>query len=131
MLDDEEQPTELTVRPGNQAGWSLPLTGLDRCRGQGHELESVFGYSSGLLIGYCLRCDARVEIPWFRGGTAAALARAMTTEALKLNRPAASVVEDLDQVLGLLREDAAAVETAKNLVQNVTLLVKARRRQVQ
>jgi hypothetical protein len=109
---------ELTVRPGSQAGWTLPLMGVERCQGLGHELDSMFSYLNGLLVGYCIRCEARVEVPWFRGGTAAVLGAVMARQALNLQRPAASVLEDLEQVEGLLSEDLAQVAQVLALVRN-------------
>lgn len=94
----------------------MPLTGLDRCNFQGHELDSAFSYRNGLLVGYCTRCEARVEIPWFRGGTVSVLAAAMARQALVMQRPAASVLDDLGHVEGLLRDDLTHVEEALALV---------------
>lgn len=123
----DEPDDELTDRPGGQAGWTLPLMGLERCQGLGHELDSTFSYRNGLLVGYCCRCEARVEIPWFRGGTVAVLAAAMAAEASDLQQPAASVLTDLDQVEGLLREDLRHVEQALGLVSRARKQVEQRR----
>lgn len=127
VLPEPSEPTELKVRPGSQAGWTLPLMGEDRCKGFGHELGETIEYSNGLLVGYCSRCPARVEIPWFRGGTMVALARAMVVEALQMPRPALSVLEDLDHVEGLLRDDIAELKQVLGQVRQTHRLVELRR----
>jgi hypothetical protein len=107
---------ELSVRPGTQAGWTTPLYGEVRCNTYGHELENRAEYLNGLIIGYCGRCSARVEIPWFRGGTMSALARHMTQEALTLERPAPSVLVDLEQIATLLSEDISELNSVRRLL---------------
>jgi hypothetical protein len=110
-VDDHDE--QLSVRPGNQAGWTTPLFGENRCHAYGHELEQRCEYLNGLIVGYCCRCSARVEIPWFRGGTTAALGAAMAAEATRLQRPAPSVLADLEQVAGLLTEDIARLNAVR------------------
>ncbi len=110
MEDPDEQ---LSMRPGNQAGWTTPLFGEARCLAYGHELENRCEYLNGLVVGYCCRCSARVEIPWFRGGTMAALGAAMAAEATRLQRPAPSVLADLEQIAGLLTEDIAKLNAVR------------------
>jgi hypothetical protein len=107
---------ELSVRPGTQAGWTMPLFGEARCAAYGHELENRAEYTNGLIVGYCGRCDARVEIPWFRGGTMAPLARHMLHEALSLTKPAPSVLADLEQIASLLTEDIAELNEVRRIV---------------
>jgi hypothetical protein len=113
--DDRE---ELSVRPGTQAGWTAPLEGEARCHAFGHELDNRAEYLNGLIVGYCARCSARVEIPWFRGGTVHALAIYMVEEAAGMARPAPSVLTDLEQVAGLLSEDISALSEARRMVRN-------------
>lgn len=126
-MEPEKRDDGLSVRPGTQAGWTLPLTGVDRCLGLGHELSEAFSYRNGLLVGYCVRCEARVEIPWFRGGTMAVLAEAMATEAVALDQPQRSVLDDLAQVEGLLVEDLAVVGQVLALVRQAHEHVTRRR----
>jgi hypothetical protein len=113
-----EPPDEqhLSVRPGTQSGWVTPLYGEMRCATYGHELENRAEYSNGLIVGYCSRCSARVEIPWFRGGTMAPLARHMLQEALSLSRPAPSVLDDLEQIASLLTEDISELNEARRAI---------------
>lgn len=114
--DDEQH---LSVRPGTQSGWTTPLYGEARCATYGHELENRAEYSNGLVVGYCVRCSARVEIPWFQGGTMAALARYMTREALSLDRPAPSVLDDLEQIASLLTEDISELNQVRRELRRV------------
>jgi hypothetical protein len=114
--DDEQH---LSVRPGTQSGWTMPLYGEARCAAYGHELENRAEYSNGLIIGYCGRCSARVEIPWFRGGTMAPLARFMIQEALGLDRPAPSVLDDLEHLAGLVAEDIAELNQIRRHLRRV------------
>lgn len=114
--DEEPNNEELTVRPGTQAGWTTQLYGEFRCGTYGHELEHRVEYLNGLIVGYCCRCSARVEIPWFRGGSMAPLARYMIEEALGLEHPAPSVLADLEHVASLLTEDIAELNEARRLV---------------
>lgn len=118
-MSDSDDEQHLSVRPGSQSGWTTPLYGEARCATYGHELENRAEYSNGLIVGYCLRCSARVEIPWFRGGTMAPLARHMTQEALGLTHPAPSVLEDLEQIAGLLAEDIAELNEARRTLRRV------------
>lgn len=118
-MTDPHDEQHLSVRPGTQSGWTTPLYGEVRCATYGHELENRAEYENGLVIGYCSRCSARVEIPWFQGGTMAALARYMTREALSFERPAPSVLDDLEQVASLLSEDIASLNEARRLVRRV------------
>ncbi len=113
---DDPDNQELSVRPGNQAGWTVPLDGEQRCQHFGHELQHRCEYSNGLIVGYCCRCPARVEIPWFRGGTMAALGQYMIDEAEHFTRPAPSVLADLDQVAGLLGEDILRLQEVRRRV---------------
>jgi hypothetical protein len=106
----------LSVRPGTQAGWITPLFGEARCTTYGHELENRVEYLNGMIIGYCSRCSARVEITWFRGGTMAPLARYMIQESLRLSHPSPTVLDDLEQVAGLLSEDIAELNDARRRV---------------
>lgn len=115
-MTEPHDEQHLSVRPGSQAGWTTPLYGEERCATYGHELESRAEYLNGLIVGYCGRCSARVEIPWFRGGTVAPLARYMLHEALSLTRPAPTVLEDLEQIASLLTEDIAELNEARRLV---------------
>lgn len=115
-MPDPDDRDELSVRPGNQAGWTTPLYGEIRCHTFGHELDNRAEYLNGLIVGYCARCSARVEIPWFRGGTMQALATYMIEEAARMERPAPSVVADLEQVAGLLSEDITALTDVRRLV---------------
>lgn len=123
----EPDATELNVRPGTQAGWTIPLMGTERCEGLGHELDSTFSYRNGLLVGYCCRCEARVEIPWFKGGTVSVLASEMASQAVTLAEPSASVLDDLRQVEGLLNDDLADVERVLAQVRRAREHVTARR----
>lgn len=109
----EPHEEKLSVQPGTQAGWTTPLYGEARCLTYGHELENRCEYSNGLIVGYCCRCSARVEIPWFRGGTMAALAAYMVAETSHLQRPHASVLADLEQVAGLLGEDISRLNAVR------------------
>jgi hypothetical protein len=120
---EPDEPTELRDRPGNQSGWTLPLEGEMRCRTLGHELGDVIHYANGMLVGYCVRCPERVEMPWFRGGTAVALARVMVEQALAMKQPAASVLRDLAQVEGLLRDDVESLRAALRQVRMAYRLV--------
>src|SRR3982751_5678924 len=113
MSEPEEN---LSVRPGTQAGWTTPLFGAERCASYGHELENRCEYLNGLIVGYCCRCSDRVEIPWFRGGTMAALATAMIEEAERFTRPATSVLTDLEQVAGLLTEDIGRLNSVRRRI---------------
>lgn len=122
-----DEPDELSVRPGSQAGWTLPLAGAERCEGLGHELDSMFSYLNGLLVGYCVRCDARVEVPWFYGGTAAVLGAVMANQAMGILNPKPSVLADLDQIEGLLSDDLARVAQVLALVRNARTRVIRRR----
>lgn len=103
------------------------MSGRERCDSLGHELQPVFSYLNGLLVGYCTRCEARVEIPWFRGGTMAVLGTTMAAEALRIVRPEASVVEDLTQIAGLLEEDLDQVREVLALVHRAQKIVDLRR----
>jgi hypothetical protein len=104
---------ELNLRPGSQAGWDpTSLEGADRCRAFGHELGDILEMPNGLLVAYCVRCPERFEASWFRGGTAVPLAEEMVKEVMAMRRPAPSVIEDLQQVLGLLTEDRGAIDSA-------------------
>ena len=114
--ESHDSPEELTVRAGEQAGWTVNLQGEDRCRSLGHEADNVLHVQHGMLVAYCCRCSARFEMPWFRGGSAAALATVMANEALTLRKPAQSVFDDLCQIDGLLRDDAAEIIEAKRRV---------------
>lgn len=109
----------LTVRPGSQAGWTVPLSGEVRCATYGHELEHRCEHANGLIVGYCCRCSARVEIPWFRGGTMAALGAHMAEEADGLARPAPEVLMDLEHVVGLLGEDIIRLVEVRREVRRV------------
>lgn len=101
--------------------------GIERCQGLGHELDSMFSYLNGLLVGYCVRCDARVEVPWFYGGTAAVLGAVMANQAMGILNPKPSVLEDLDQIEGLLSDDLARVAQVLALVRNARTRVIRRR----
>lgn len=126
-IHDKPDPArELSVRPGTQAGWTLPLQGAQRCVGFGHELGPLIEYGNGLLVGYCVRCETRVEIPWFQGGTICALAKTMAEEALQIEAPAVTVLEDLDQILGLLDDDIDQLTTTARLVRATRALVARR-----
>lgn len=123
-MTEPHDEQELRVRPGTQAGWTTPLYGEARCATYGHELEHRAEYSNGLIVGYCCRCSARVEIPWFRGGTMTALARSMVQEAMELDRPGPSVLADLEQIATLLTEDIAELNAIRRTVrraQNVLI----------
>lgn len=115
----EPHDEDLSARPGTQAGWVVPLEGEFRCSTYGHELDARCDYSNGLIVGYCVRCSDRVEIPWFRGGTIAALARYMVTDAARLTRPKPSVLTDLEQVAGLLTEDIAMLNEMRRQVRRM------------
>lgn len=115
--DEDREREQLTLRPGNQAGWDIHIEGAARCHCLGHEVESMLYMPNGLLIAYCVRCSERFEAPWFRGGTAVTLAEAMSVEAMKLQRPSSQVITDLQQVQGLLTEDLSAVQSALRTVQ--------------
>lgn len=91
----------------------MPIFGEARCHTYGHELENRCEYSNGLIVGYCCRCSARVEIPWFQGGTMAALAAYMVAEACHLERPGPSVLADLEQIAGLLSEDISRLNAVR------------------
>lgn len=104
-----DDPQELTATPRDPVGWHLPAA--LRCIAS-HEVEPACTYRSGVLVGYCKRCDARVELPWLRGGTAAMLADTLATEAMAMALPAPSVVIHLDDVLAMLRADAAEIAAA-------------------
>lgn len=118
-MSESHDEQHLSVRPGSQAGWTMPLYGEARCAAYGHELEHRVDYDNGLIVGYCNRCSARVEIPWFRGGSMAALARFMVQEAMGFERPAPSVLEDLEQVASLLGEDISELNEARRLIRRV------------
>lgn len=122
-MTEPHENQDLGVRPGTQAGWTVPLEGDFRCSTYGHELESRCDYSNGLIIGYCCHCDARVEIPWFRGGTAAPLARYMAIDAGHLTHPNPAVIADLEQVAGLLGDDIAELNEARRQVRQAQLEV--------
>jgi hypothetical protein len=107
---------ELSVRAGSHTGWTADVDGTRRCKTIGHEAADTLTVQLGVLVAYCVRCGERFEMPWVRGGTAAALGKAMALEALDMTDPAFSVFEDLHQVNGLLCDDAAAMIEAKNLV---------------
>lgn len=117
---------ELSVRPGTQAGWTIALFGEARCELLGHELGDLCELSNGLLTGYCVRCPARVEIPWFKGGTSVALGRAMVAEAATFDHPHPSVVEDLDQIADLLGADILALREVLSEVRRVQHTVRAK-----
>lgn len=124
-MSEPDDPQEMSVRPGSQAGWTLPLYGDQRCFNYGHELDCLGEYTNGLFVGYCTRCSARVEMPWFRGGTIAALAEYMAAEAETLMRPSASVIADLEQVVGLLEDDLRMLkETRARLMRVQRAVVK-------
>jgi hypothetical protein len=108
----------LTIRPGTHNGWAAMdnVTGDLRCRTIGHEIEDLLHMAHGVLVGYCVRCSARFEAPWVRGGTAVPLAQSMVEEALGLDEPAASVLTDLEQISALLEDDAEALITTLNAV---------------
>jgi hypothetical protein len=110
------EPDDLSVRPGEQSGWTMPLYGDDRCKNYGHELDFRCEYANGMLVGYCTRCSARIEMPWFRGGTISALARFMTDEASEMENPSTTVLTDLDQLLGLVDEDIAELTERRGQV---------------
>lgn len=118
-MTEPHDEQHLSVRPGTQAGWTTPLYGEARCNTYGHELENRAEYSNGLIVGYCGRCSARVEIPWFRGGTMAPLARYMLEEAVRLTDPAPSVLDDLEQIANLLSEDIAELNEVRRRLRRV------------
>jgi hypothetical protein len=72
-----------------------------------------------MLIGDCLHCPARFVATWFHGGTAAPLAEVMIREAISIESPAASVLDDLDQLAGLITADLAELARLKRLVGKV------------
>lgn len=106
----------LSVRAGTQAGWSISLEGADRCRKLGHEAENVLNVQNGMMVAYCVRCGDRFEMPWFRGGSASALARVMAAEAMAIDEPDPSVFDDLNHANGLLCDDACEIVQAKALL---------------
>ena len=118
-MTEPQDKDELSVRPGTQAGWTTHLFGDERCAIYGHELENRANYLNGLIVGYCGRCSARVEIPWFRGGTMVALARYMIEEAVTFENPAPSVLTDLEQVAGLLSEDISELNEARRQIRQL------------
>lgn len=115
-MSESHDEQHLNVRPGTQSGWTIPLYGEARCATYGHELENRAEYGNGLIVGYCGRCSARVEIPWFRGGTMAPLTRHMVSEALGLERPAPSVLADLEHIASLLSEDIAELNEVRRVL---------------
>jgi hypothetical protein len=127
-MAESDDRQELSIRAGNQAGWTLPLFGEERCVNYGHELENRAEYTNGLIVGYCIRCSARVEIPWFRGGTISALAKAMTEEARGFTQPAQSVMTDLNHVINLVNEDLAALNKRRQELEDVRRQVGGRLR---
>lgn len=111
-----EPEEHLSVQPGTQAGWTTPLYGEARCAMYGHELENRCEYLNGLIVGYCSRCDARVEIPWFTGGTMTALATFMADEAERMARPAPKVLADLEHVAELLAADVTELNAVRRRI---------------
>jgi hypothetical protein len=105
---------QLATHPAEPAGWQIPVP----CS-VSHELGPVIVYQSGLLVAHCKRCAARCELPWFRGGSAATLARAVATEALNLPNPAGRVVDELEDLALMLEEDRDAVDQALDLIRTV------------
>lgn len=120
---------ELTFRPGNQAGWTLPLEGDARCSQFGHEISALLEMTNGLLVGYCERCDDRFEMPWLIGGTVTTLARSMANEALTFTSPSPSVLQDLGHVAGLLKTDLTELCIAMDQVKAAADFVDGKLRQ--
>jgi hypothetical protein len=124
-MPDPEKGESFSSTPATRTGWTVEVFGWKRCVLLGHELGDLCHYTHGFIVGYCVRCETRVEIPWFRGGTMAALASHMADEAAEMTNPAPSVVEDLDQIIGLVANDIQMLQQAHQRVLDARQAIKA------